>query len=76
MLRRHLVVLTIFTGWDWLAGLSTRLLADTSFFSILVAAILTGFWWFGIKTAQQQPDTLPTILVAAAVGTCLALLWP
>ena len=60
----------------FLVSLNTRLLADGRGLAVLVAAALSGVWWWNARTASQIEGWHAALAYAAGAGTGTALgLW-
>ena len=71
-LKTHGGVFVIFTGWDWLATAGTRLIVEGSLFSLVLAAITTVMWVYGVRVVQGK-GIIGVAVVSAILGTWLGL---
>ncbi len=62
-------------SWDYIATLGTRYIADRSLLAVPLAGTITLLWWLAISLPHNKLTGL-IVVIGAAIGTCLGILWP
>ena len=78
-MRRRASAFLIMFAWDYIATISIKFIATSSFAAVPIAFVITALWWLGVGQVRDSNNDKIMFLMAclgAAVGTGVGILWP